>query len=249
MARGYDGLRAVGDNRWLEKEGWNGFIDYENKVDVIIDERHVIALCPYYLDMCSTAEVIDVVSNHQFALIKREGKWERIENSGRKRAEKEAVQAAKDWEQTFDAVPDLIAVIDNEYRIVRTNRAMAARLGVTQGECTVSTCYRVIHGTDKPPSFCPHEQLPKDGDKHTAEIYEDCLGGYFSVSTSPVHDSDGKLTGNIYIAHDINERKQEEHRIRRYNRVLEGINKVFSNAVQAKSEEEVGNECLSVAWK
>ena len=76
--------------------------------------------------MCSTAEIIDVVSNHQFALIKRKGKWEQIENTGRKRAEKEAIQAAKSWKSTFDTVPDLIAIIDNECRIVRANRAMAA---------------------------------------------------------------------------------------------------------------------------
>jgi hypothetical protein len=49
LERGYDGLRAAGDNRWLEKEGWNEFVDYENKVDAIIDKHHVIALCPYYL--------------------------------------------------------------------------------------------------------------------------------------------------------------------------------------------------------
>ena len=71
LARGYDGLRAAGDNRWVEKEGWIGFVDYENKVDAVIDKHNVIALCPHYLDMCSTAETIDVVSNHQFALIKR----------------------------------------------------------------------------------------------------------------------------------------------------------------------------------
>ncbi|WP_243685110.1 hypothetical protein [Methanosarcina barkeri] len=45
--------------------------------------------------MCSTAEIIDVVSSHQFALIKKDGKWEQIENSGRRRAEKEAIQATK----------------------------------------------------------------------------------------------------------------------------------------------------------
>ena len=53
-------------------------------MDAIIDKHHVIALCPYYLDMCSTAEIIDVISNHQFVLVKKEGKWEKIENSGRK---------------------------------------------------------------------------------------------------------------------------------------------------------------------
>ena len=46
---------------------------------------------------------------------------------------------------------------------------------------------------------------------------------------------------------DITERKQEEQRIRRYNHILEGINRIFSNVVQAKTEEELGNACLSVA--
>lgn len=113
MASGYDGLRASGDNRWLEEEGWDDFVEYEEKVDAFVDKHRVIALCPYYFDMCSTAEIIDVVSNHQFALIKRKDKWEQIENTGRKRAEKEAIQAAKSWKSTFDTVPDLIAIIDN----------------------------------------------------------------------------------------------------------------------------------------
>jgi PAS domain S-box-containing protein len=247
LAKGYDGLRAAGDSRWLEKEGWNGFVDYENKVDAIIDKYHVICLCPYHLDMCSTAGIIDVVSNHQFALIKMEGKWERIENSGRKRAEKEAIQAAKNWKSTFDAVPDLIAIIDDKYRVVRTNKAMAARLGLTPEECAGLTCYRVIHGTENPPSFCPNGQLLKDRAEHTIEICEDLLGGYFSVSTSSLHNSEGKLIGNVCVARDVNERKQEEHRILRYNHILEGINRIFSNVVQAKTEEEMGNACLSVA--
>ncbi|RXA15182.1 PAS domain S-box protein [Methanosarcina sp. MSH10X1] len=247
MASGYDGLRASGDNRWLEKEGWDDFVDYEKKVDAFVDKHHVIALCPYYLDMCNPAEIIDVISNHEFALIKKKGKWEQIENSGRKRAEKEATEAAKSWKSTFDAVPDLIAIIDNEYRIVRANRAMAARLGVTQEECVGLTCHCAIHGTDKPHSFCPHRQLLKDGAEHTTEVCEDYLGGYFGVSTTLLHDSEGKLIGSVYVARDINELKQEEHRICRYNSILEGINWIFSNVMQAKTEEELGNACLSVA--
>lgn len=96
--------------------------------------------------MCSTAEIIDVVSSHQFALIKKDGKWEQIENSGRRRAEKEAIQATKNWEYTFDAVPDLVAIIDDKHRVVRANKAIAARLWMTsentllnQGEIEINT--------------------------------------------------------------------------------------------------------------
>ena len=133
----------------------------------------------------------------------------RTEKSGRR-----SFQAAKDWEYTFDAVPDLIAIIDTEYRVVRANRAMAARLGVTPEECVGLTCYRVIHGTDEPPSFCPHRQLLEDGLEHTAEVREDSLGGYFIVSVSPLHDSEGKLTGCVHVAHDITERKLAEEALR-----------------------------------
>lgn len=221
LARGYDGLRATGDNRWLEKEGWEGFVDYEKKVDAIVDKHHMIALCPYHLNICNTAEIIDVISNHQFSLIKKNGKWERIENSGRKRAEEAAVQAAKDWEQTFDAVPDLIAVIDKEYRIVRANRAMAARLRMIPEECIGLTCYRVVHGTTEPPSFCPQRQLLEDGLENTTEVCEDCLGGYFLVSVSPLHDSKGNLIGSVHVARDIRERKKAEEALKKAHGNLE----------------------------
>ena len=48
----------------------------------------------------------------------------------------------------------------------------------------------------------------------SAEICEDCLGGYFIVSTSPLNDSEVKLTGSIYIARGINECKRAEEALR-----------------------------------
>jgi len=68
----------------LKKGDWDGFVDYEKKVGSNIGKRQMISLCPYFLDMCSAADIIDVAFNHQFALIKREEKWERIDNSGLK---------------------------------------------------------------------------------------------------------------------------------------------------------------------
>ncbi|MHB8102357.1 MAG: PAS domain S-box protein [Methanosarcina sp.] len=210
---GYDGVRLSGNTFWLEKEDWNSFIEYKERTDNVIGNYRMIALCTYSLDRHNAAEIIDLVVNHQFALIKRGGKWKLVESSKRKKAEEAAFQATKDWEHTFDAVPDLIAIIDTNYRIVRANRAMAARLSLTPEECVGLTCYHVVHGTSEPPSFCPHRQLLKDGFEHTAEVCEDCLGGYFIVSVSPLHDSEGKLTGSIHVARDINERKKAEEKM------------------------------------
>lgn len=210
IENGYNGLRSSGNLSWLKKMDLHSLIDYEEKVDSTIGSYRIIALCTYSLETFGATEIIDFAVNHQFALIKREGKWEQIESPRRRKAEETAIQATKNWEYTFDAVPDSIAILDTEYRIVRANSAMAARLGITPEECVGLTCYCAVHGTDKPPSFCPHRQLLKDGLEHTAEVYEDSLGGYSLVSVSPIYDSKGKLTGSIHVARDINERKQAE---------------------------------------
>jgi PAS domain S-box-containing protein len=89
LSKGYDGLRLTGNTFWLGKKDWRNFTDYEKEVDSVIGKYKIIALCTYSLDKCKASEVIDVVQNHQFALIKREDRWEIVENSERKRAEDE----------------------------------------------------------------------------------------------------------------------------------------------------------------
>ncbi len=125
-------------------------------------------------------------------------------------AEKAMAIAKEEWEQTFDAVPDLIAILDNQHRIVRVNKAMANRLGVTKEEAAGLTCYEHVHGTDEPPEFCPHSRLLADGQEHTVEIHEDRLGGDFLVSVSPLHDDEGQLIGSVHVARDITKRKRAE---------------------------------------
>ncbi len=85
----------------LEKESWNLFVEYKERIDKLIDNHRMVALCTYSLDRSSATEIIDVVANHQFVLVKKEGKWERIENSGRKNIteSKRAEEALRQSEQ------------------------------------------------------------------------------------------------------------------------------------------------------
>ncbi|MGB9927000.1 MAG: PAS domain S-box protein [Methanosarcina sp.] len=229
LKNGFDGMRLSGNTTWLDKENWDSFIKFKEQTDRCMDTYRMINLCTYSVERHNAAEIIDVVVNHQFALIKREGRWEKIESPKRKQAEEAAVQAAKNWEYTFDAVPDLISILDTEYRIVRANKAMAESLGLTPQECTGLTCYHAVHGTDEPPSFCPHRQLLKDGLEHIKEVHEESLGGDFIVSVSPLYDSQGKVSGCIHVARNINERKQAEEALRqRELRVRSKLEKVLS---------------------
>jgi PAS domain S-box-containing protein len=115
------------------------------------------------------------------------------------------------WEQTFDAVPDLIMILDAKHRIIRANKAMAEKMGLAPEELIGLSCFQAVHGTFKPPDFCPHARLLADGLEHIVEVHEDYLGGDFLISVSPLYSPDGTLTGSVHIARDITEIKRTEH--------------------------------------
>jgi PAS domain S-box-containing protein len=132
------------------------------------------------------------------------------------------LQAKEDWERTFEAVPDMIALLDLDFRIVRANKALASGLGKTLAQCVGSHCYRIFGCSEKIPHNCPHTQLLADGGEHTAEIHIAGTHRDFFVSVSPLRDKAGKLIGGVYVARDITERKRAEDEIRRLNAELEG---------------------------
>ena len=154
-----------------------------------------------------------------------------IDVTERKQAEQELWQAKNDWERTFDAVPDLITILDCKNRIVRANHSMAEKLGVTPQQAVGLPCYKVVHNANMPPDFCPHAKTICDGKEHVAEVHEPHLGGDFMVTTTPLKDEYGRLIGSVHVARDITYRKKIEEELRRnetrfrslYENSLDGV--------------------------
>jgi len=128
----------------------------------------------------------------------------------KKRMQDEILRTKDEWERTFDAVPDLISIIDRENRIVRVNKAMADRLGLQPSEAIGHPCYEIVHRSGLPPQSCPHQILMSDGREHMQEIHEDTLNGDFLVTASPLRDASGTITGCVHVLHDITEPKRSE---------------------------------------
>ena len=132
LANGYDGLRLTGNTFWLEKKDWNDFIDYEKEIDRVLGNYQMLALCTYCLDRCNAKEIIDVVVNHQFTLIKKNGKWGQIESSKRKKAEEQ-------YRTLFNTIDEGFCIIEmlfdeNEkpidYIFVETNPVFEKQTGL-----------------------------------------------------------------------------------------------------------------------
>ncbi len=128
----------------------------------------------------------------------------------RKRMEADLLRSKQEWERTFDSVPDMIAIMDPHYRILRANRAMTERLGLSSEEIVGRPCHQLVHGTALPPDFCPHTKALAKGREHVVEIYEKRIGGYFLLSVTPLLDEEGKILGTVHVARDITERKRME---------------------------------------
>ena len=117
------------------------------------------------------------------------------------------------WVQTFDAVPDMMAILDTEYRILEVNKALAERLSIAPDEARGRPCYEVVHGTSEPPPYCPYTKLLEDGKEHTAEVNEERLCGDFWTHVSPL-DAAGRLIGAVLVARDITERRRDDDLLR-----------------------------------
>ena len=140
------------------------------------------------------------------------------------------IRSNNEWENTFDALHDLIAIIDLNYNIKKVNKAMADRLNGKPEDFIGRTCFSLVHGTDTPPDFCPHSELIKDKKYHEKEFSIESLDGYYSVSASPIFNDKGQLTGSVHVIQDITERKDLEES----SNLLSAIVESSDNAIIGK---------------
>ena len=133
------------------------------------------------------------------------------ENPDMSLAEHEYVLRAKlEWEQTFDAVTDMVFIVGPDCNIVRANRAMAERCGLTLKEMVGRKCFDVLHGTSSIPEYCPRSGLLDLGKSLTTEFKSEQLNGIFEVSMSPMLNAEGQTTSIVHVAREISEKKQKE---------------------------------------
>jgi PAS domain S-box-containing protein len=119
----------------------------------------------------------------------------------------EVSRGKTEWENTFDSISDLVAVLDMEGRIVRANRTLLRRLGRPLERVLRQTCTDLFGDDGAAWGGCPHQRAVRQEGPVGLEVEDARLGGSYAVSVFPVRDAEGQILGTVHIARDITEQK------------------------------------------
>ncbi|MBI2844826.1 MAG: MEDS domain-containing protein [Armatimonadetes bacterium] len=155
--KGYDGLRLTGNTFWLEKDDWNDFTDYEEAVNAVIGNYRMIAICTYSLAKCGASEIADVISNHQFALMRRGGQWSIVEDAQIRRTREELRRSEERYKTLFNEMTEGFAVHEIicdesgqpcDYRFLEVNPAFEKLTGLRKDDVIGRTVRDVLPGIE-----------------------------------------------------------------------------------------------------
>ena len=221
LDNGFDGLRLTGNTSWLEKNDWNNFVDYEEEVDSILINYPMIAMCTYSIDKCNASEIIEVVNNHEFALVKRQGEWTQFESTKKKKMK----EALNDNEQRFaeakrifdvlETLPTMICLLTPDYHVKFANRAFRDKFGESEGR----HCYDYCFGRTEPCDFCESYEVLETGQPHQWEVKAPD-GSIIEAYDFPFTDVDGTPL-ILEMDVDVTEQRQTQNALKKINETLE----------------------------
>ncbi len=120
--------------------------------------------------------------------------------------------ASKMWQDTFNAMSEALAILDNECRIVQSNQALRTLVGRSEEEIVGRYCWEIIHGTTRQIDSCPCALVNGSRQRQTALI--DHGDKRFEVAIDPQFDESGEVSGYIHIMSDITEREKTDSALR-----------------------------------
>jgi PAS domain S-box-containing protein len=127
-----------------------------------------------------------------------------------RRAEESAVRMAREWQASFDAISDGIALVDTHGKIQRCNGMLGILLDRPVSELVGEDCHNLW-------GHLPRERQPfframESRNRESVELEVDSR--LLHVSVDPILDETGAPTGAVQIVRDMTERRRLEEQFR-----------------------------------
>ncbi len=124
----------------------------------------------------------------------------------RRRVEEELLKSESQLRSIFDAIPDLVSIIDKDYRIILSNWHGGYDYVPEDIRPLRPHCYAAYYGTDSVCEPCHAEQAFRTGKLVFREKYNPHVG-YVETYAAPIFDGDGNVALVVEIVRDITQRK------------------------------------------
>ena len=115
------------------------------------------------------------------------------------------------WLETIDALIDPLMLVDKDYKIIRSNLAMARVTDLDVTDVVGKTCYKIFANRDTP---CPECTMQTAIKNKTSNNWEMQVGErHYEVTSQPLQNSKQEVTGTVQIYHDRTETKSLQDKI------------------------------------
>jgi PAS domain S-box-containing protein len=125
-------------------------------------------------------------------------------------AEELARISAREWEITFHAIRDGVALVDAKGRIQQVNDAMARLLGREKSALAGSDCTTLFGSL--PPDRQPLIRALRSRQRENEEL--DANGRRLNIVVDPIFEGDGRPAGAVHIVSDVTENRLLEEQFR-----------------------------------
>lgn len=112
-------------------------------------------------------------------------------------------QAEQDWQHTFDAIPNAVALVAPDRTVMRTNRAATDALGLAPGALARRPCYQALYGRSAACPGCPLDKALATRDKTFFDTWHPATGALYEARLFPLEDGDGRIVGAVEVAQDV----------------------------------------------
>ncbi len=123
------------------------------------------------------------------------------------------------WRSSFNALEDVMLIIDRDYNIENINDSGLALLGKSRDEVIGKKCYQILRGVECPQAECPCRQARDTKQVGSFDRYEAQFDRYFSIKSSPIFDENGEIVKFVDLMQDITGLKRAEEML---SKIIDG---------------------------
>ncbi len=228
---GIEGFRASGNTAWVDDETWDEFTAFEEGLERDMADLRMLVLCSYSLAKCSAGRILDVISNHEYALIRQSGSWRLFQCAERKQVKRALRQSEDSYRRIVETASEGVWTIDVEGTVTFVNESMIRMMASDRADLVGRSIFDFVDEGHVASVESLLGSLREDGKARgdVTFLRSDGTRLRATVSAAAVNDVRGRYEGALGMVSDVTERELALELLEMGNTELEGYARTVSH--------------------